>query len=325
MDDIERISNQKQKIVDDISSGIYDLLDDNSRLKNEINRLEKANNNSYDFVEKKVEKSSVLPTYDVNVTDDDDIVDFYYNDLVSIEDISVDSVREFLPVKDNSDYSNIINRIILEIKKDIKTIQELIIYESDNMSKSDYEDMQNDINRYNMLIKCINEVANEKEDIKDKECINKLIYLPKQSNQPYLYDDFKKIAEEAYPSFIELFQSIENGTFKSLKHFNKATSNKLYGIWEVRGDQVRVVFDRIGKHVYVIIAAFVKKDDASKAYEEFMVLRNQIYRNNIKYLKEMINDEEFMLEQDIITCNLYSMINQNLDNGGVILAKRKDN
>ena len=93
-------------------------------------------------------------------------------------------------------------------------------------------------------------------------------------------DEIEKISKsspEFCSEFLELFQSIQDGSFKRVKRF--LNNNKLVGISEVRGFKPRVVFDRIGKNDYAIITAFLKKCDNDRGYEFFRIKNTKVYES----------------------------------------------
>ncbi len=97
-------------------------------------------------------------------------------------------------------------------------------------------------------------------------------------------------------SFKKLIDSIIDGSFKNQKNFKN--NRKLSGFQEVKGHQVRIVYDRIGLDTYGLITAFIKKKNNSKGYRESLENKFADYKSIKEDLKEIYQTEEFQQEND---------------------------
>ena len=135
---------------------------------------------------------------------------------------------------------------------------------------------------------------------------NNLVFVPTLSGNIRALDDLEHIPSEYYSRFKDLFDSIVDGTFKNVKVF--ASNSPLYGITEVRGFKVRVVFTRLSSDTYAIITAFVKKSDKDKLYNESLNNIVREYRGLEASLKANLNNPEFMKENEKSVQQLWNIL-----------------
>ena len=125
-------------------------------------------------------------------------------------------------------------------------------------------------------------------------------------------DEIEKISKsspEFCSEFLELFQSIQDGSFKRVKRF--LNNNKLVGISEVRGFKPRVVFDRIGKNDYAIITAFLKKCDNDRGYKDSLELKIQKYMSQRDNIVKRLNNPEYRALNEQYTNELFGKLGYN--------------
>lgn len=239
--------------------------------------------------------------------------EYYYELIKDIKPgISTDEMKEIisdnLPSKNNSNYFNIMGRIKAEIYKEyMEYVKMLPDAEDDEELKKDIVSI---IKLEQQKLEMIKEVENEKEVSEDHNIENKIVFLKTNLGNVCAIDELKSINNEYYESFIELFDSIKNGTFKGVKRLN--TSNeKVNSISEVRGFKTRVMFDKIGKNTIVILKAVIKKSNFDRGYKEALEKRVSFYRIKKDHIVENIENEEYMLENLEYEKELYSMLSQN--------------
>lgn len=218
----------------------------------------------------------------------------------------IDIILNNLPSCENKKYSDIVNRIKLEI---LKEINELDIMLEDEEVKNDAElneEILIEKSKLNEIISTINYVQTEGQENKIEKSLiseNKLIFLETPRGSIYAENDLYSISEEYYEVFKNLLLSIKNGTFKNAKMFN-STHQTLGGMSEVKDFKTRIVFDRIGNNTYVIISIFTKKCDMDTSYRESLSNRVSYYKKNRNYLVEMLQDNEFIEKNKSIETEL---------------------
>ena len=197
-------------------------------------------------------------------------------------------------------YEKIIRRVILELKKEIDDINAIIVEDIDTMSKDELEILNNDIKDDQKRIEVLRDVLKEeKEEDVDDNIDNTLVFIPTQSGNPRLLDDLdNNIPSPFYDEFLELFNSIKDGSFKGAKRFNK--NRKLSELREVKGNHLRITYFKLGKNTYGILTAFIKKTTTSHGYRNMLETRYKDYKNGVESkIKENLNNEEFLqLQKD---------------------------
>ena len=240
--------------------------------------------------------------------DNDDFekeVEYYLSDFMSLESYDKESIEDVLPSRSNYNYEKIVLRIMAEITHDIRDINEIIYsddYPIDWQELVEYkEELLSLTNKRNTL----KEILLFKEDEVVDEKKNKLIFLPIKGTDEYrIFDELKYIPQEEYEGFLELFESIKNGTFKNARRFTNNVD--LNGALEVKGHQIRVVYKRLSKDCYGIVSMFMKKTQNSTEYRATLINRYSEYKSIEKELKENIKDPDFILKNQEIEDKLFS-------------------
>lgn len=273
-------------------------------------------------VSKEIETIETTPEIDIfenNAEIDEEIddleteVDYYFTSINGLTDSEflLDDIALFLPSKKANNYNNIMLRIKLELLKNIKDVEDVIGSEQENLTKEDLCDFQEEIKLNQKKLELISKL----ESITDEETFednieNNLIFVPTSGGNIRIIDEISSMPVEFLDRFKGLFDSIIDGTFKNVKRFN-STNNRNSGMSEVRDYQVRVVFDRIGKHDYALVTAFIKKCDSDKGYLESLNLKIKNYEGQKEKLKNNLSNPEFIKLQSDYTKQLYNILNSN--------------
>lgn len=288
-------------------------IEDNNRracdLRNKISALQATSGNICECDEDFFDGSEEY-TLGEDSSDDtsfEDEILFYLEDYRKLEPGFDDSeIMDILPLKNNYDYRNILIRLIAESFKEIKEMSEILIGET--------IDVQDEIKLYvdneKRKISIIRELLEGKtlDNSSDlSEVHNTIILAPTSGGAIRVLDDLERISKEYYSSFKEIIDSIVNGTFKGVKRFNN--NNVLNGICEVRGNSVRVLFQRIDKNTYALVTAFVKKTDMNRGYQDFIKLRVTDYKYISDNLRKMLASPEFISENSHNVELMYELLN----------------
>ena len=135
----------------------------------------------------------------------------------------------------------------------------------------------------------------------DIRIINNLIYLPTILGNYYILNDIKSIDYEYYASFLELLNSIIDGTFKNVKSIIN-TYNKNNYICEVKDFKTRVFFSKINFNTYLILGCMVKKVDTNSYYNSY--LENRSIRLAQFLAQEQVLTDTYLEAQNEITKEL---------------------
>lgn len=281
-------------------------------IRNELKLLESTAKTSNTQVEHKNQHVDVK-FVEMEIEEEPEEYEYYYSNIMDDlgEDFNID-IEELkqvlilnLPSTENKNYLNIVNRIKLELLKEIYEYEKLKEEETDEKY---IEMFEKEISFYQNLIKLIDEILTDEIDTsieKSSKIDNHLIFLKTHNGSIYAENDLLAIKEEYYESFQELLESIKNGTFKNVKRFKK-NNKTLGGISEVKGFKTRVVFDRIDKDKYVIINIFIKKSDNDRGYQELLKTRVDFYKKHKDVIKEQLKDSEYIEENRTIASNLFN-------------------
>lgn len=291
------------------------VLEHNSVVANDLNKKCKILEHMKEEIilakeDTRFENSELLDEDEVDEKEDnDDLYDLYCEPILKIENnISYEELLEtidaILPSFNNKDFYQIIGKIQLELFNNSREFRELLELEHDNVSLKEIKEIEALISFNELKSNCIkNYVINSnknKDNIRSVEKNNHLVFLTSSSNNLYVINDLLSIPQDYYDSFLDLFESIIDGSFRRIKRFRN-TNDELNGVSEVRNFKTRIVFDRIGPNSFQIIDVFIKKSDNDKGYQEPLRNRVKVFKNNRKNIVSLVKNEEFLKDQDKIT------------------------
>ena len=300
---------------------LIEIIDKNHKtavfLKEEIKKLQEANK-TQPQIKKMPQIETIKQENNIQYIDEDPDeynfekeVAYYLEELKKLPiNYSEEEILEVLPVISNYNYERIINRLRLEIIKNINEIREFLEEEYESFNKEELKELQIELKSEHKKSLFLKKVLN-KEELKNesKPVENKLIFVPTSGGSPRVLEEIKDIPIEYYDGFLGLFQSIKEGTFKGVERF-ASTNNTVAGISKVKDFKIRVAFDRIDKDKYAVITAFVKKSDNAKSY--LVPLQNKIanYRKLTLQLKELVKNDDFLEEQSKYEEELFEILTQ---------------
>lgn len=293
--------------LDEMLEVIEDNIRTTTQTREEISKLKLQSKRAkkQDVIIKPIKKETTEkePYCDIDFEEE---MEYYLTDYKSLrEDNLEEDLLSILPSKKTYRYKDIILRLIAESLKEIKEVNELISRE--NFSSEELTDLRSVILLEKKKISILKEQLKHKAEVETEEEVNnELILVPSLTGNVKLIEDLEHIHPSNYESFLELIESIKNGTFKGVKRF---TNNMRFaGISEVRGFQVRIAFARIGKNKYALITAFTKKCDNDKGYRDSLTQKLSDYRLQEDKLKALADDEEFLKENELNVERLYALL-----------------
>lgn len=277
-----------------------------SKLKDEISRLKLKKT----VVNKETVKENINEVILEEKKEDDsfkDEMNFYllsYRQLS--EDFTKEEINEILPKKKNPKFKDILLRLSLESVKEIKEVKELL--REEEISLEEKELCNKIIESENKKIDYIKSklIVSDKEEIEEQEEKNNIVLVPMLSGNIRIIDDLEHIPNDYYEGFKDLINSIIDGTFKNVKTFSN--NEGLIGISEVKSFKIRVVFKRLNDNTYALITAFMKKWDNDKLYQESLISKVKEYYLIESDLKKLINDHEFMEENEKNVQQLWNVL-----------------
>lgn len=267
----------------------------NVKVKEQIQKMSKATESS--IIEIKEMPEVVLACTDSEVEEEDDFLeelDYYISEFKNLDWKNIESgLDDVLPTRSNYNYESIVLRLIMEVAKDIKDINEIITEEADTLSKDELKEYKEEIISLNKAINVLRDKL--KEEVNTNESVvkeNKLVFLPTSLGNIRVFDEIKDIPQEYYSGFLGLFNSIKDGSFKNIRRFE--SNNKLTGLIEVKDFKIRVAFQRLSKDTYLIVSMFMKKSQRDKGYRKALETRYAECKTMLDDIRKNIEDEDFM-------------------------------
>lgn len=305
-------------------------------MKSKIRELKKIQTQSNELPNNKSndeKNNEVFDTLDVVYKEDavkvnasfEDEVNYYLAGISQVLEEELDEKLEsFLPSKSHYRYKEIILRLKLESLKNIKEIKELLVAEDGNISSEDMREFKDEILLEQKKIALLTSISNTKDAKKEEQVIkNRFVFATRSGGNIRVLEELNRISSEYYPSFLGLFNSIKNGTFKDVKRLN--SNPEVAGFCEVRdlSANTRVVFDRIGENTYVLITAFIKKSEScDNGYMDSLKKKINTYKSYSLQMKENLGNSEFMELQHEYENELYRKLGSTSKGKGTKKVKR---
>lgn len=242
----------------------------------------------------------------------EDTIKYFLQDYSLLEEgFDEEELFDMLPSKKLYRYKDILYRLIAESYKEIKILNE---FASDSTIKSaDLEDIKSLILNEKRKIDLVKDFLNKKEEkVELNDETNSLILVPTTGGNIRILSELESMPIEYMPLFKELVDSIVDGTFKNVKGFNN--NNNLNGVSEVKGPGVRIVFKRLSKNKYALITAFIKRSNNDMGYQDSLRSKVADFRLIYDNLKDNLDNQEFIDENNNYVLELYRLLGQNEKN-----------
>lgn len=246
--------------------------------------------------EKSVEDNceSIEPILDLKSSE----YEYYYENIkdipigTSLEELKK-IIKDNLPSKNNSNYFNIILYIKYKVDEEILTYASLIEQCNSTQDKQLLNDIKVCIEYLKLKLSLIDKIDYEVQ-IKNEEIkYNNIVFLHSIVGNNYPISDLNSIDESYYDAINELYDSIKSNTFKGVKRFGSNDSN-IFGVSEVRGNAVRIIFDRLSEDTYIILQILVKKTTKDYGYKN--TISSRYSRYNKKEIIDKLNSESFIIQ-----------------------------
>lgn len=209
-----------------------------------------------------------------------------------------------LPSKKHVKYREILLSLAFESFKEIREAESL----KEISSTMEEKEICDEAIKYeNKKMDFLRKELTKKEELLEEPIKNQIVLVPTTNNKIRIIEEIEHISMEFYDRFLELINSIIDGTFKNVKALTN--NGNLVGISEVKGFQVRILFTRIGYNSYALISAFIKKTDSDKYYLESLDNSVKDYYLVEQKLKDNLNNEEFISYNDENVHILFDLLN----------------
>lgn len=283
---IEKIDNTKLfETLNIINSG-FEIFDDiswiSSKRKVQLDSLIESIKTQKDIDDITIQ---MLPFYKGNLLFDDDYtkseVIYLYTNLLKYYQNELYEINSTLSILDNYQEKDFRQGIIKDYKKLLESYKFL------------RNTMDTELSKYD----------NDFKEVKEEENKVKLHYGLKESKTTHFESDLKNMPKDTYKSIIELIIKFKKG--KLAPSQQKQLNEAFPGNFEIKDDQIRIIYRHIKDNEYVIVGVFLKKDD--NPINEY----KRICSRNIS----------LTIEEEKIEVALFNKMNDEARNGGRRNAK----
>lgn len=205
---------------------------------------------------------------------------------------------------------SLINKLKLRLFLEIVQYSEFVLKAKSMIEVREAKEI---IDTLRLKINILSELKQEEELVEESSQDNNLFFLMTDMGNIILYDSLcQPSMPPAYRDrAIELLKLMKQGVFRRVKYMVN------FPFFEVRVDDVRILFSKLSKRNYLIIDVFVKKDHYSRGYMEYLRNRANQYLRFKDYYLEHIEDLDFIYSHFKIYEDVLSLSkNQNEDIGG---------
>ena len=235
----------------------------------------------------------------------DDEVEYYFEEFMNLEESLKERYLESLPSIKNERYYEIIKIILLKLNELLKEWNEY--FHDSTLTKEELLEIKKEIllikKRKELLIKAYNRTIEENNE---EEIENQLLFLETDAGNIQAIEEIESIDSSYYERIVELLNSIKDGTFKNIKRL--VENDKVKGIPELKGYQVRVVFERISSNQYVIISIFTKKSNSDRAYRQNLEQKIGRYKKKKDKIKEQCTNPKYIEDNLVHETNLFTIL-----------------
>lgn len=230
-------------------------------------------------------------------------VNSYLNKVLKTDNL--DEIISFLPQRDNPNFDNILSVLLIRLYK--AYVETLNFINSQKDRQSFAEAFSSDLDMISSKMEIILEY---KENVVECDILNsgnnnRIMFLKNSSGMPVIFQNLKGY-EEYYDIFLDLLNSIVDGTFKNLRMFFKY--GKLVNMYEVKYYEARILFARLKDNTYVILSGFMKKCVTDLRHRNLIENTSQTYQNQKDNLLNYLNDDEYMQKEQMYLEQLNNML-----------------
>lgn len=224
----------------------------------------------------------------------------YLNKLKSVT--NEEEILNILPKRDESQFENILDKIIIELYKEKVEILNFIHFQKEDIINF----FQEELDEIEFKIEYILDYKDyEEENYKSEN--NKIIFLKNNFNEPIIFNDLNG-CEEYYDSFLKLIKRIQTGNFKKMRNFTN--NNKIVDIMEVKGFKTRILYSRIAEDTYVVLSAFVKKCNTDLKHRNILQNVSLKYQLQKDTLLNNVKNSSFMANEKLYYDELIEMLSE---------------
>jgi len=231
------------------------------------------------------------------------------NYLIKLKDANtLDEIISVLPERDDLDFDKILSTILIYLHKEKV---EIINFMNEQENRKEVESIFDDeLDQIDFKMETILDYKDYVEDVElSRETDNKIVFMKNSNFEPVIFQNLKGY-EEYYDSFLDLLNSIIDGSFKRKRRFTN--NNKINNIYEVKNFKTRILYTRLKKNVYIIIGAFVKKCDTELRINNFVKNCSDQLSIQRDELLAILDDEESLVQEEKYLADLKNMLSERM-------------
>ncbi len=218
-------------------------------------------------------------------------IELYLHALEEIDPTDILAIHSALPNLHMPNFSEIMNSLIAELKKQIADIKE---QEQDSDLKT-VRALRDELGRAQQLLKTMSNYL-EKNESKEEEKKEKivegeeiqLLLLETEDGDSLIEKDFKKQLDESqYQIAMKLFQTLEQ--FGDPAYRLKAKQSPISGIMELTEKGVHIFFEPFADNTYIVIALLAEKNGYSSWVQDKLRLRHCLFQRQEKAMQRRWN------------------------------------
>ena len=229
---------------------------------------------------------------------------------------TIEDLETFLPKGNDSEFSDVINMLMMELQKELvfyqKSISEIEIKEMLEEVRQEIIELEN---KKNLLLKykeSQEDVKEEEETVEITEGKKHLFFISRNPEnmtnmqKTSLYTDISSIPCEYHEELGKLLKALTEGHFKQIRRLKeKRTLEKML---ELKSKELRLFFDIIDDNHLIVIGAIVKKVNVSSYYRANLRMHSAIFRKCKPYIEALKENEEFIQESEQITEGFFDIL-----------------
>lgn len=189
-------------------------------------------------------------------------------------------LREYVHVE------SLISKLKLRFFYDIVQYSEFILHAE---SREEIREVQEIIETFKIKIGALLELKQEEELVESTIQDNNLFFLMTDMGNVIFSESLRQdIPQDRNSQALGLLMQIKQGIFKGFKSLAPKP------FFEVRDDDIRILFAKLSKGNYIIVDVILKKEVWSQSYQEYLFNRAKQYLMVKDYYIEHLTDEKFV-------------------------------
>lgn len=251
------VFSDKYKFVNLLSLGFEKIELPDVSDESKLNKIADAIIDIFENYDERIETedyAKILPVIGVEVNDSDELK---YVLIKVLESIQIRMSREIEALKDED--------FIMDLE--IKNMIASLCYELINRYIFIRNYMDSEVEKYEK-----EELSDEPLEVEEEVGKKKnLFYLMNSNGKCYFLSDVENIEYEYLGKIYDYIEEFRNGTIAVKDDRAMVTLSKMKKFKEIRGDQIRIIYKKIGDNDYLIYGVFIKKDDKKFKFDYYKV------------------------------------------------------